>query len=419
MKILHLSSVDIQGGASRGTYWLHQGLRQQNVESILLVGRKLSDDPSVIGSNNKLEKGLNLFRPTLDKIPLLPYQRKLQLPSELLLSPEWLPSQIPAKVAQIKPDIINLHWICNGYLAIEDLSKFRNIPLVWTVRDMWPFTGGCHYSQDCTSYIEKCGSCPILDSTRENDLSRKIWKRKTQSWKNLNLTIVCISNWLADCARQSNLFKNHRIEVISNALDETVYKPIPKKIAREILNIPQNKKILLFGALQATQNQRKGFQYLVSALRKLSDTELQENMEIVIFGASGSENSLDLKMKINYQGTLYDDITLALLYSSADVMIVPSTQEAFGKTAMESLACGTPVVCFDSTGLKDIVEHKRNGYRSTCFDSDDLAKGITWILEDEERWEQLSKQAREKVEQEFTLKVQTSQYLKLYQEILC
>ena len=310
-----------------------------------------------------------------------------------------------------------MHWICKGLLRPESLAKF-NKPIVWTLRDMWAFTGGCHYTGNCTKYQENCGSCPQLGSNTNNDLSRQIWYRKKKAWQELDLTIVTISHWLAECAKQSSLFSNKRVEVIHNAVDESKFKPIPKNIARDILNLPQDKKIILFGAINATKDPRKGFQYLIPALKKLSNNGWQEATELLIFGAYRPKEPLNLGMKSHYMGRLYDDPTIALTYASADVTVIPSIQEAFGKTALESLSCGTPVVSFDSTGLKDIVEHQENGYRAKCFSSDDLACGIAWVLENKQRWQTLSQKAREKVEREFTLKTQATKYSNLYREIL-
>jgi glycosyltransferase involved in cell wall biosynthesis len=413
MKILHLSTGDIDGGAARGAYWLHQALIQAGVDSTMLVAQKKSDDFTVLTPESKIQKAWNKLQPTIERVPEL----CLKDSPKTKFSPSWGSIQIHKQIKNINPDIINLHWICEGFLKPENFPNF-NKPIVWTLRDMWGFTGGCHYSGSCENYRISCGYCPQLGSNRENDISRRLWQRKQKNWQNLDITIIALSNWLAECARKSSLFKDRKIEVIANALDESKFKPISKKLSREILNIPLDKKIILFGAINAVKDTRKGYQYLIPALRKLSEKGFGDSTEIVIFGSSKPEESLNLGMKINYLGRLYDDQTLALTYSSADVTVTPSIQEAFGKTAMESLACGTPVVSFDSTGLKDIVDHKQNGYVAESFSSDDLANGIAWILEYESRWLQLSKKAREKVEHNFTLKKQAHNYLKIYTDAL-
>ncbi|MEQ9553738.1 MAG: glycosyltransferase family 4 protein [Coleofasciculus sp. G3-WIS-01] len=416
MKILLLSTWDKQGGASRAAYLTHQTFNQAGIDSRMVVLEKWSDDQSVVGLqplkySQKIIKETRLY---LDEIKLKPYYSKNR--KRELFSPAISTEPIVPLVKQINPDIINLHWICKGFLNPEILIQFDQ-PIVWTLHDMWPFTGGCHFSEECFRYQERCGSCPHLGSTQENDLSRKLWLRKKRAWQSLNLTIVAVSHWLANCARQSSLFKGRRIEVIHNAIDTLQFKPIDREIARRILNLPSHKKIILFGAINATGDQRKGFRYLNAAIPKIAESELKENAELVIFGASHSSCNSDLGMKTTYLGTLHDNVTLSLVYSAADVMIVPSTQEAFGQTAAESLACGTPVVCFDTTGLKEVVDHQDNGYRAQCYSVDDLVKGIQWVLKDEDRWHKLSQRAREKIEKEFSMEMQAQTYLQLYQEL--
>ncbi|WP_414575717.1 glycosyltransferase family 4 protein [Anabaena sp. CCY 9402-a] len=413
MKILHLSTNDIDGGAARGAYWLHQALIKAGADSTMLVAQKKSNDFTVIGAESKIQKGINLCKPTIDSIPTLFYKDRINT----TFSPSWLSTNTNNQIKKINPDIINLHWICGGFLNPQSFNTFGK-PIVWTLRDQWGFTGGCHYSGTCEKYTLNCGACPQLGSNQENDISRHLWQSKQKNWVHLDITIVAISQWLAECAKKSSLFKNKRIEVIPNALDELKFKTINKKTAREILNLPLDKKIILFGAINAVIDERKGYQYLIQALRSLSNKGFNEISEIVVFGSSQPKEALDLGMKANYLGRLHDDTTLALTYAAADVTVTPSIEEAFGKTAMESLACGTPVVSFDSTGLKDIVEHQHNGYRAKCFSSDDLANGIAWVIEDQERHQKLCDNARDTVINKFTLELQAKKYLSVYQEIV-
>jgi glycosyltransferase involved in cell wall biosynthesis len=266
--------------------------------------------------------------------------------------------------------------------------------------------------------MNSCGACPQLRSSKDSDLSRWVWQRKAKAWKTTNLTLVAPSSWMAQCASSSSLFRDRRVEVIPFCLDTEQYKPVNRQKARELLNLPQDKQLILFGAIGATKDQRKGFHLLLPALQKLSQSGWRERIELVVFGSSQPENPVDLGFKAHYLGSVTDDTLLAQVYSSSDVMIVPSIQESFGQTGSESLACGTPVVAFDGTGLKDIVDHQQNGYLVCPFDIEDLADGIAWVLGNEERHQKLCIQAREKAEREFALEIQARRYLSLYNEIM-
>lgn len=416
MKVLHLSTSDGNGGAARGAYWLHQALRQAGVDSWMLVAEKVTDDPTVIGSKGITgkQKILNGIRQTVEYWPLKRYSQK----KAEFFSPAIYPSQIVKQVKAINPDIINLHWVGMGFLKPEYLKQFDR-PLVWTLRDMWSFTGGCSYAGECTRYQQQCGECPVLGSSQANDLSRQVWKRKQKSWQALNLTLAPISHWLASCAQQSSLLQGYGVNVIPNAVDTERYRPLEKAVARQILNLPADKKLILFGALSPMADQRKGFRHLAAALKHLSvHGPNSSQLVAVIFGANAPQKPLDLGLPTLFLGQLHDDTMLALAYSAADVMVVPSVQEAFGKTAIEAMACGTPVVSFDSTGLKDIVLHLENGYRAQCFNAEDLAQGIQWVLETPQRWEQLSCRARETVEESFTFALQAEKYQQLYSQLL-
>ncbi|MEH2167455.1 MAG: glycosyltransferase family 4 protein [Nostoc sp.] len=413
MKILHISTHDISGGAARAAYRLHTGLQDIGLQSQMLVQEKYSNDKTVIAPKIRLFQGIAKAKLTVESLPLKLYRQKKNTP----FFTQWLPDRVIPKVAQINPDIINLHWISGGFMQIETFAKLKR-PLVWTLHDMWGFTGGCHVTGECDRYKVFCGACPQLNSGNEWDLSRWVWQRKVKAWKNLNLTLVSPSSWLAECAHSSSLFQNLRIEVIPHGLDTQKYRPINQHFAREALNLPQDKKLILFGAIEATSDRNKGFHLLQPALQELSKSGWKDDLEVVIFGAFQPENPPDLGFKSHYLGHLHDAISLATVYSAADVMLVPSLQESFGQTASESFACGTPVVAFNSTGLKDIVDHQQNGYLAKPYEVEDFGKGITWVLENEQRLQKLSFYARDKAEQEFTLELQARRYSALFQEIL-
>jgi glycosyltransferase involved in cell wall biosynthesis len=413
MKILHLSTHDISGGAARAAYRLHKGLQYIGLDSQMLVQEKLSNDKTVIAPKIRLFQGIAKTKLTFETLPLKLYRQT----NNTSFFTQWLPDRVVPQVAHINPDIINLHWISAAFMQIETLPKLKQ-PLVWTLHDSWGFTGGCHVIGECDRYTVSCGACPQLNSGNDWDLSRWVWKRKAKAWKDLNLTLVSPSSWLANCASSSSLFQNLRIEVIPHGLDTETFRPINQVLAREILNLPQDKKLILFGALQATSDKNKGFHLLQASLQELSKSGWNDSWNVVIFGASQPENPPDLGFKTHYLGHLHDNMSLASVYSAADVMLVPSLQESFGQTASESLACGTPVVAFNSTGLKDIVDHQHNGYLAKPYEVEDFAKGITWVLENAERHQKLSFYAREKAEREFTVQLQARRYSALFQEIL-
>lgn len=414
MKVLHLSESD-GGGAGRAAFRLHSGLQGIGVSSQLLVQLKYSDDRTVFSPQTTLGKFSAKLKLSerIDALPLKLYHQR----GDADFSLQWFPGGVAKNIAQLAPDVINLHWVCHGYLSIETVAKL-NQPLVWTLHDMWGFTGGCHYSQECDRYNKSCGACPQLGSTKPSDLSHWVWQRKAKAWNNINLTIVTPSSWLAKCARSSSLFKELRVEVIPNGLDTQRYKPIPRQVARDYLNLPQDKQFILFGAMYPNSDHRKGFHLLQPALQSLSQSGWQDKAEVLIFGASQPETPIDVGFNCHYLGRLHDDSSLALIYSAADVTVVPSTQEAFGQIASESLACGTPVVAFNATGLPDIVEHQQNGYLAQPYQIEDLAIGIVWVLENKERYQKLCDRTRKKAEQEFTLELQAHRYASLYSELL-
>lgn len=190
------------------------------------------------------------------------------------------------------------------------------------------------------------------------------------------MTIVCPSNWLADCARDSHVLRDKDITVIPNGIDTTQFKPIDKLVARDVFNLPADKKLVLFGAFGGTDDPRKGFSYLRDALRLLPD---ESDIELVVFGADQPQH-LDVALAVHQIGRLQDTVSLALLYPACDVFVLPSMQDNLPNTLLESLACGTPCVAFETGGISDLIQHQRNGYLAKLRDTNDLVHGIQWTL---------------------------------------
>ena len=412
MRVLHLSTFDESGGAARAAFRLHKGLKATGIDTQMLVQFKAGDSRDIIGARTPIRRMLRDFRPHLDALPVRFYPNK----PVASFSPALLPDNLVRQVKEIDPDIVHLHWLGAGFMRVETLRRF-NKPLIWTLHDSWAFTGGCHVPGDCLKYRQSCGACPVLGSPRDHDLSRWIWRRKQKSWCDLPFTVVAPSTWLAGSAGTSSLFHDKQIETIPNGLDLQSYRPIDKRLARKLLILPQDKKLILFGAMSSTRDRNKGFHLLVPALRELAGMGWRDRAGLLVFGSSEPDAPLDLGMDAHYMGHLHDDISLALLYAAVDVFVFPSIQEALGYTAMESMACGTPCVAFNQGGVPDLIDHEHNGYLARPFEPGDLAQGIAWILEDEERWQTLSLLARQKIVENFGFEKVAARYLDLYRKI--
>lgn len=412
MRILHLSISDIGGGAARAAYRLHQGLQKFGIVSQMLVQDKGTDDQTVIAPSTKFARRFAQIRSALSRLPLELYRHRERIEYSIT----WLPDHIAERIQSLHPDVIHLHWIGGGFLQIESTAKFQQ-PIVWTLHDMWSFTGGCHYSQSCDRYTSSCGQCPLLQSHTQWDLSRWEWERKKKVLGQSNLTVVAPSQWIANCAKTSALLKNIHVEVIPHGLDLQQYKPVPRQLARDLLNLPQDKFLALFGAMRATSDRRKGFHLLQPMLKSLSQSGWQDKLELIVFGASLPSNPPEFGLKSHYLGKLTDDISMALVYSAADVFIAPSVQDVGPMTVMEAIACGTPCVAFDIGGIPDMIQHQRNGYLARPYEIDDFAQGVVWVLENPDRYEQLSVAVRRKAEQEFSVELQVDRCRTLYQKI--
>ena len=409
MKIIHLAYSDYIGGASIAATRIHNCLYKNNINSRLWVNEKLSKCFTVEEPFNKISKNLKKLRPYIT-FPLLKLI-KTNVPIHHSIS--LLPSNWVKLINNSDADIVNLHWIQRETMSIKDISKIKK-PIVWTLHDMLAFCGAEHYTND-NRWRE--GYYPNNRPNYESgfDLNRWTWNRKKKYLKT-PIQIVTPSIWLAKCVSESALMKNWPVSVIAIPIDTDHWKPIDKKNARQLLNLSQDANLILFGAAGGGKDPRKGYDLLLSALEYIKTDKKIKKIELVVFGQSKPKSQPDLGFPIHYLGHLYDDLRLAVLYSVADVMVVPSRQDNFPNTAIEAQACGTPVVSFDIGGLPDIIEHQKTGYLAKAFDTRDLANGITWVLEQSDS-KKLGNNARERAVEKFSEKKISEDYVSIYKKI--
>jgi glycosyltransferase involved in cell wall biosynthesis len=401
MRILHLSTYDSGGGAAKAAYRLHHALLTRGKDSLMLVQQKRTNEARI----HRIPKGLPRLAMMLSQ-RMEVWQQTGK--SKEFLDLTWWSNGLAQHINAFQPDVVHLHWVSRGFLSIPALSHI-NAPIVWTLHDMAAFTGGCHYSGGCPAYEQSCGNCPLLLNPSEHDLSRQTWERKAKSWAGQKLNIASPSHWLADCARKSSLFSQQQIQVIHNGIDLKLFKPQASNI-RERLGISPDKHLILFGAFNSSEDKRKGIDYLLAALPKLSGIDAA----CIIFGADAPENPPILGLPLYYTGYIPDEQSMAELYAAADVFLAPSLEDNLPNTVVEALACGTPVVAFNTTGLPSMIVHQENGYLAQAYESDDLAAGVAWVLANTEH---LSANARQTALEKFDERQMAEAYLALYRQL--
>ncbi len=413
MNSLILNSFDARGGAAIATFRIDRALRRFGVSTQLVVASKDSDDTTVAGRTGWTGDGITKLLTCLDSLPVRCYRERQFGP----FSPAWVPDNLSGLLEKYNPDVLHLFWVTAGFLRIESLRKVTR-PIVWTLHDMWPFTGGCHYDNECGKYAATCGQCPALNSKHEWDLSRHVWKRKAAAWAGLPITLVATSKWLFDCAKSSSLFKHHRIELIPNCVDTDKYKSINRSAARQLFGLSQSKAILLFSAGNADKDRRKGLHLLIDALRLIASRGWADKVEVVLLGVSVSASITTLPFTVHRIPILRDEYSQVALYSAADVLVAPSLQENLSNVVVESLACGTPVVAFNIGGMPDLISHNQSGYLAKPFDPDDLAMGIESILGLEGRRGSMSSFCRVSALRYFSQEEVARQYAALYADLV-
>jgi len=420
MKITLINISDSGGGAPVASMRLLKALLSEGVDAKFLVQKKNSSQDEVISIEKNFWDGIkSKFNFLYERLSFIFFHEK-DKSVRFAFSTANSGTSIAKEPAVLQADILHLHWTNSGFLSINDLKELVDLqkPIVWTLHDMWAFTGGCHYAGDCDHFMVRCGNCFFLKNPAPKDLSYKGWLRKEKLYSNAdNVTFVTCSGWLKNIAQKSALLKNRPIFNIPNPIDVTVYKPYNKLDARKKWNININTKIILFGAANIN-DRRKGIMYLVEALQLLKTKfEPTQTYEVVIFGKNNQFDTSQLPFKVYELSTISSPAALAELYSLANVFLMPSIEDNLPNTVMESLACGTPVVAFNTGGLPEMVDHKQNGYLANYKSAEDLANGIFQIINSENE-EQLLAACRNKVLNSFTNSNVANQYLKIYKSLL-
>lgn len=418
MRVVHLSISDADWGGAIAAYRLQRGLRCLGFNSTMFVSNRLTDDPNVMVFQPPRDLGSRLRRRL----------RRMQITRSFAryrtLSPDihgwFIDDRSPhgAEVlAQLPPcDVLHLH--ATG--SFVDYQAFftavpQHTPVVQTLHDMSFFTGGCQYDRDCGKYTEQCGVCPQLGSRREQDLSRHVWQRKHAAFSTVppgRLYPVAPSRWMANEAKRSTLLQNFPVTVIPLGLDTEVFRPRDRSFAREVLGVPQDASVVLFVADPITRL-LKGFALLAQALNGLGDLP---NLFLISVGSG--KPPIEAQVPHLRLSQIGNQRLLSLVYSAADIFVIPSLQDNFPQVALEATACGTPVIGFAVGGITDIVRPGITGLLVPPQDVTALRAAIGDLLQDPTRRVEMAANCRRLAVEEYTLEVQAQRYIELYQKIL-
>lgn len=406
MKILQINFSDFAngGGGAIAMYRLYLGLRKANIDCKILSGVKtleILDSQSIVRSS-KLEYLIKLLTSQLGLNDIHSVSSFGILQNNLYTN----------------SDILNFHVIHSGffsYLALPELTK--NKPAIFTLHDMWSFTGHCAYSYDCDRWQYGCGKCPYPDIYPPIKLDNTYleWKLKDWVYSRSNITIVSPSKWLTEKARQSilNRFPIHHIPY---GIDTAAYQQLDREECRHILGISQNQKVLMFGAV-SLKDQRKGSDLLIKSLQQLPSS-LKLDILLLTLGEGGEKIAEMVGIKTLSLGYVSSDRLKSIAFSASDLFVFPTRADNLPLVLQESMACGTPMVSFDIGGVPDLVRHNITGYLAKPEEIQDFSNGIVQLLEDEQLRQNMSKNCRAIAISEYSLELQAKRYIELYEQVL-
>jgi len=417
MRVLHINTSDWGGGAAIAGYRLHTALRNAGISSAMLVGKRILSDDDIREFKAATDLRARIVRRVRQEaIARFGDRQKSFVPGYEAFSDCRSPYGLEVLEQLDSPDIINLHWIA----GLIDYHAFfssipSKIPVVWTVHDMNPFTGGCHYDHECGKYKHNCGACPQLGSSDPFDFSRKNWVRKAMAFEKVAVDRLCLaapSNWMAERIKESRLLGRFPVCVIPNGIDTEIFSPKDRRCSRQILGIPEDAKVVLFVA-DSISNRRKGMPLLLEAFDTMKGVH---GLFLVTVGRSSVPTPASVPC-LNL-GVVSNHRLLPVIYSAADLFVIPSLQDNLPNTVIEAMACGTPVVGFNVGGIPDMVREGVTGHLVLPGDVVALGEAITGVLRDSKRQKEMSAQCRLQAEEKYSLRRQALEYMKLYKGII-
>jgi glycosyltransferase involved in cell wall biosynthesis len=410
MKVSLISYADT-GGAGAACYRLYKGLRESGrCSPTLIVRNKGRNDSSVRTAvaprdtfSSLLKDGVNLLRRKVQVAPVPGIVRNINGDSfaERVLSAS-------------QPDLVNLHWLGDDFFPLNQVTKLK-IPVVWTMHDMWTFTGGCHYTSGCNHFTKGCGNCPFHKGDPKRDQTKKDVLEKKMIVETGRHVFIAPSRWLLAHAKASTVLKDSRVETIPYSIDTQVFRPVNRISARDILGLPHDKTLLLFGSAGGTSDLRKGYDLLEKAILKISGNNIMKSTELVIFGREFA--GPDPGIPVHFIGEVTEERMLAALYSACDVMILPSREDNLPLTALESVSCGLPIISFGVGGLSEIVLEGVNGFLCKEVTSGGLADAIHKALINGDYLSKLRDSTRMDAVKRYDLKIQANAYCNLFEEV--
>lgn len=373
LRVALLSYSDGPGGAGRSAYDLLRALRGIGLDAKLFTGRKTRESPFTVGPENRLQKAAVRVRAKVD----FELARLVADPSNRSwFSPSLIPDLKWRCVRRFSPDVVSLHWINEGFLGINTIPRLSKV-LVWTLHDLWPITGGCHVPGPCERYVDGCGYCPLLRQPARRDLSHFIMARKLRAWAQMSPDLVVASRWQEEAARNSPLFSSPVIHYVPRPIDVWSYSPISRAEAKRRLGV-SDAPLIAVGAHHILEDRNKGWDLMCKVLSVAKRSDLR-GASLVAFGTSVTGEKTVGNTSVRLLGNLSAPAEVALVLNAADVVVVPSRSESFGRVAAEALACGTPVVAFASPGAGEVIGGG-TGVVVERLSAEALAKGIVDVL---------------------------------------